>query len=263
MSFTMRERSAMVRMILLWMLVTLFAALAGPFGTFEGLGFGGRLGYWAVITGLSISLTKAQLHLLRRCPQWIRFASQLPYGLCLAGIAHGLNLLIFPEWGGWSDFGFLALVTLSVVLMIEAAVFLYRSYFQPSAESSAQLQQPFVPPLEPDPETLFQRRLPLEKRGSLIRLEAQDHYLLVVTDRGSETLLMRLGDAQAELSGPETSGPETSGTGLRVHRSHWVNPAQVLRHERHKGRDFLQMSDGAAVPVSRSYKDAAQAIGLF
>jgi len=263
MSFTMREHSAMIRMIFLWLLVTLFAALAGPFGTFEGLGFAGRLAYWGMITGLSIALTKAQLHLLRRRAQWVRFASQLPYGLCLALIAHGLNLLVFPEWGGWYDFGFLALVTLSVVLMIEAAVFLFRTYFHPSVEAGAQAQRPSDPTLELDPETLFQRRLPLEKRGCLIRLEAQDHYLLVVTDKGQETLLMRLGDAQAELSGPDFSGPESSGAGLRVHRSHWVSTAQVLRHERQKGRDFLQMSDGSAVPVSRSYKGAAQAIGLF
>lgn len=243
----------MIRMILIWLLVTLFAAMAGPFGTFEGLGFAGRLAYWGGITGLSIGLTTAQLYLLRRRAQWVRFASQLPYGLFLALIAHGLNLLVFPEWGGWYDFGFLALVTLSVVLMIEAAVFLFRTYFQPSVEAGTKAHPPSDPILEPSPETLFQRRLPLDKRGCLIRLEAQDHYLLVVTDKGQETLLMRLGDAQAELS----------GTGLRVHRSHWISPGQVLRHERQKGRDFLNMADGAVVPVSRSYREAVRDKGLF
>jgi hypothetical protein len=262
MSFTMRQQPMTVWLLLLWVLVTIFAASAGPFGTFEGLGFGGRLGYWAVIVGLSICLTRLQLHLLRGRPQILRFASQLPYGLALAAIAHGMNMVIFANWGGWSDFGFLALVTLSVVLMIEAAVFLARSYAQP-------VVPPVVPPTaepdnpaalpdpgadcEPDPAVLFQRRLPLEKRGALIRLEAQDHYLLVVTDRGSDTLLLRLGDAADELA----------EVGVRVHRSHWVNRAQVRGHSRQKGRDFLKMADGQQVPVSRSYKEAAQAAGLF
>ncbi|MEP2718143.1 LytTR family DNA-binding domain-containing protein [Pseudophaeobacter sp.] len=257
----MREIPVFGRLVLLWALVTVFAAAAGPFGTFEGLGFWGRLGYWAVITGLSILLTRLQLHLLRRAPQLLRFASQLPYGLCLAAIAHGMNVLIFPHWGGWPDFGFLALVTLSVVLMIEAAVFFGRLYLRPvnarpdsvsedAAEAGSET-------LDPDPasdsQLLFQRRLPLDKRGTLIRLEAQDHYLLVVTDRGRESLLMRLGDAADELS----------EAGLRVHRSHWVTPEQVQRHRRQKGRDFLQMADGTEVPVSRSYKPAAQAAGLL
>ena len=258
MSFTMRQQPMTVWLLLLWVLVTIFAASAGPFGTFEGLGFGGRLGYWAVIVGLSICLTRLQLYLLRRAPQILRFASQLPYGLALAAIAHGMNLLIFPNWGGWSDFGFLALVTLSVVLMIEAAVFLARSYAHPVATETAEPDsaEPLADPgLDPDtdPAVLFQRRLPPEKRGALIRLEAQDHYLLVVTDRGSETLLLRLGDAAAELA----------EVGVRVHRSHWVSRGQVQGHSRLNGRDFLRMTDGQQVPVSRSYKSAAQAAGLL
>jgi hypothetical protein len=37
----------------------------------------------------------------------------------------------------------------------------------------------------------------------------------------------------------------------------------VRGHSRQKGRDFLKMADGQQVPVSRSYKEAAQAAGLF
>ena len=68
------------------------------------------------------------------------------------------------------------------------------------------------------------------------------------------SLLMRLGEAVEELQGAE---------GLLVHRSHWVAFSGVRAHRRDKGRDILQMSDGAEVPVSRSNKAAAQAAGLF
>ncbi len=258
MSFTKREKPMAVSLVLLWALLTVFAAATGPFGTFEGLGLGGRIVYWAVIVGVSIGLTRLQLHLLRGAPQILRFASQLPYGLALAVLAHGMNLMIFPQWGGWADFGFLALVTLSVVVMIEAAVFLGRRHLAVDNSREGAPDSKDLPPEPaadtlPSPEVLFQRRLPLDKRGALVRLEAQDHYLLVVTDQGSETLLMRLGDAADELA----------GVGLRVHRSHWVSRAQVREHIRQKGRDILKMSNGEPVPVSRSYKAAAQAAGIF
>lgn len=249
MSLTIRERQGALRFVILWALVSVFAATAGPFGTFEGLGLLERLGYWGGIVGASILLTHAQQWLIRGRAEHLRLLAQLPYAGILALLAHGMNLLIFPHWGGWQDFGFLLVVTLSVVLLIEITVFLLRNYaLQPAAEATQQEVADTV-----NAEQRFLRRLPLDKRGPLIRLEAQDHYLLVVTERGQETLLMRLGDAAAELA----------ETGLRVHRSHWVAPTQVRRHARQKGRDFLQMKDESLVPVSRSCRPAAQAAGLL
>lgn len=247
MSFTMRERMRFMRLILLWALLTGFAAATGPFGTFEVLGLMARFGYWAVIVGTAIFLTVMQKRLLAHINPIVRLLSQLPYGLFLAALAHVMNLIIFPEWGGWADYGFLALVTLSAVFLVELGVFLARHVFDlgETGGSAAQEQLP--------PDVLFQRRLPMEKRGQLIRLEAQDHYLLVVTDKGSETLLLRMGDAEAELS----------NAGLRVHRSHWVVPQQVQSHSRQKGRDVLIMRDQSEIPVSRSYKDKVRAAGLM
>lgn len=252
MSFTMRERMRSMRLILLWALLTGFAAATGPFGTFEVLGLVARFGYWAVIVGMAILLTVALKHLLRRKDPSIRLFSQLPYGLFLAGVTHGMNLFIFPEWGGWADYGFLALVTLSAVFLVELAVYLAPHVFGLEDKSGSEEQGAPVP-VQPSLDVLFQRRLPLEKRGQLIRLEAQDHYLLVVTDKGSETLLLRMGDAEAELG----------SAGLRVHRSHWVVPQQVQGHSRQKGRDVLMMRDHSEVPVSRSYKDRVRTAGLM
>jgi DNA-binding LytR/AlgR family response regulator len=96
--------------------------------------------------------------------------------------------------------------------------------------------------------------LPFNKRGSLVALSVEDHYVRIQTVKGEEMVLMRLGDAERELAG---------FAGLRVHRSHWVALAQVQAHARRSGRDFLQMSDGSEVPVSRSFRPAAQEAGLF
>ena len=60
----------------------------------------------------------------------------------------------------------------------------------------------------------FLDRLPLRLRGATIRaVQAEDHYLRLHTDRGSDLILMRLSDAVSELEGLE---------GARTHRSWWV-----------------------------------------
>lgn len=251
MSFTMREGNRPFLLLALWGLVSLFAAAAGPFGTFEGMGFLGRLAYWAVIVAVSILLTLGQKRLFRGRAEGWRLVSQLPYAGILALLAHGMNLLLFPHWGGWQDLGFLFVVTLTVVLLIEISVFLVRAFLLKPREGAAEVSQDTV--AEISTETRFLRRLPLDKRAPLIRLEAQDHYLLVVTERGCDSLLLRLSDAEAELG----------EVGLRVHRSHWIAFGKIQQHRRDKGRDFLQMTDDCLVPVSRSYKASVQAAGLL
>ena len=56
-------------------------------------------------------------------------------------------------------------------------------------------------------------RLPADRRGALLHLQMRDHYVEIHTDRGSELVLMRFGDALMELGGTE---------GMQVHRSHWI-----------------------------------------
>ena len=50
---------------------------------------------------------------------------------------------------------------------------------------------------------------------------------------------------------------------MQVHRSHWVALEAIDAHQRIKGRDFLAMRDGTQVPISRSYRAASKAAGLF
>jgi hypothetical protein len=58
-----------------------------------------------------------------------------------------------------------------------------------------------APPL-PEAEAVFRRRLSARRRGArLIAIEADDHYLKVHTDAGSEMVTLRLAGALDELSG--------------------------------------------------------------
>lgn len=226
--------------LLIWLMLSVVAAVAGPFGTMEAMMPVDRLLYWGGVVGGSILLNFATVHLSRDMGRWSSFAVWLGFVLLVSVLSHGLNTLIFEAWGGFADWTYLAaivgLVTVAIHLLIWAVV--------PRA----------IPEDDQLPEgEIFQRRLPMEYRGSLVRIEAQDHYLNVVTTQGQTLILMRLGDAMAELG----------AQGLQVHRSHWVALNSVTKHRRSSGRNILVMSDAAEVPVSRSFRSAAQAAGLF
>jgi hypothetical protein len=76
----------------------------------------------------------------------------------------------------------------------------------------------------------------------VLALQGEDHYVRVHTNQGSELLLMRLGDAIAELDGME---------GLRVHRSWWVARQAVGEARMNGRRACLVLINGLAVTASR------------
>lgn len=247
MSITLREWRGP---LLIWALLTAVAALTGPFETYQVLSAAPRTLYWAGIVGLSVAFDAGFRRLLRDRPLAWHLLARLPFALLLAGMVHLVNHLVFSGWQGWGGYLFLAGVVLAITAVFEIAAraLAWQGPALPGAVPSGPV------PAAPDPAETFLRRLPLDKRGALIRLEAQDHYLNVVTGAGAALILMRMADAEAELTGVP---------GLRVHRSHWVAQDAVRRHLRRTGRDFLEMADGAEVPVSRSYRPAAVAAGLI
>ncbi len=218
----------------LWAVLSAIATLAGPFGTLNALPFGPRAVYWATIVGAAILLDRWLTTLETRLPGSLKvqLGLVLGYALVLASIVWVVNYILFPGWGGWSEWFWLMLI----ILVISGAVHLVLHMQKPPKSPVAE----------------FQRRLKIENRGRLIRLEAQDHYVLVVTHAGQELVLMRLSDAARELG----------GQGLRVHRSHWIAPEAVAQTRRKQGRTVLVMADGAEVPVSRSYLKAVAQAGI-
>jgi len=239
MQVTLREIRWVRVPLLIWLVVTVVAAVAGPFGTLGALETGARTAYWGAVAGGSIALNFAAARLARGRSRGGVLAVWVGFVLILSGLVHGINTAVFSAWGGWADWAYLA----GTVGLVTVAVHLVIRVVDPPMAAAAQ---------NPEPE-VFARRLPIGLRAPLVRIEAQDHYLNVVTARGSTLILMRLGDAIAELS----------GQGVQVHRSHWVVPDSVTQHRRMGGRDLLVMSDGAQIPVSRSFRAAARAAGLI
>ena len=87
-------------------------------------------------------------------------------------------------------------------------------------------------------------RLPAYLGENILYLRSQDHYVEVMTDKGSHLIKMRFRDAMEEVKPLQ---------GQQIHRSCWVRQSAVVRAKTHNRRLLIETSDGARHPVSRSF----------
>ena len=85
--------------------------------------------------------------------------------------------------------------------------------------------------------------IPPHKRGDLIALSSQDHYVEFFTNKGSHLHRISMKDAVSLI-------PESSG--MQVHRCHWVAYAAMHKLETMAGRHVLTLSSNAVIPVSKA-----------
>jgi hypothetical protein len=104
-------------------------------------------------------------------------------------------------------------------------------------------------PVIPVVDAGIMRRLSSENRGELLALQAQEHYVMVYTDKGSELVSYSFGNALHDVA---------PGSGMQVHRSWWVAAHAVERMERVADKWQLQLNNELTVPVSRSYVSEAK-----
>jgi DNA-binding LytR/AlgR family response regulator len=83
-----------------------------------------------------------------------------------------------------------------------------------------------------------------DRRGDLLALNAQGHYLRVITTGGEDLVLHTFGDAVKELG---------DDIGLRVHRSWWVS-RRALADGELESTKRLRLDGGVEVPVSRTFR---------
>lgn len=249
MSLALRETRGIAQAPRAWVGLVVIAALIGligPFGTFDAFTLPQRLAYWAVNVAATFftatfAITLAEAWLAQRI-------TSRPLTLVLAAVLAALPVTmivvtIVKTTGADPRaldiavlYVYCAFITLGVALLSILV----------NTPKPAAMSDPATPPLL--------GRLPLAKRGRLVRLSAQDHYTEVVTEAGSELVLMRLADAIAEAAPTE---------GLRIHRSHWVASSAVTGSHRRNGRVFVSLEDGGEAPVSRSQITAARAAGFI
>lgn len=98
----------------------------------------------------------------------------------------------------------------------------------------------------------IENKLPPKLRGSrLIALKAEDHYVHIYTENGTEMILMKFEDAVQALS---------SYNGVITHRSWWIALDAIRSIERTSAGFNVTLDKGLIVPVSRRRKAAMKAI---
>jgi hypothetical protein len=108
------------------------------------------------------------------------------------------------------------------------------------------------PPL-PAAEAVFRRRLSARRRTArLIAVEADDHYLRVHTDAGSELLTLRFADALADLA---------AAHGYQVHRSWWIAADAIQAVRWRRGTGEAQLAGDLTAPISRTHAPVLRAAG--
>lgn len=247
---------------LLWIALSLVAALVGPFGTFVLLGLPQRLLFWMLALALTLVAGALVRAIVRRLPGLGQTGWAGPvvagvlallltpvYTFLIGGIAHAGTLNLVPAEVGASLF----FSTLAIIAMLRRPgsgdARPDPPPDSPPAPPPAAALEPGAPPDPPAPADLaaarLLRRLEPELRGRLVSISVRDHYVDVVTDRGRASLLMRLSDAMAEAEGEE---------GAQVHRSHWVARHAARAIDRRGGRLMLVLADGTSLPVSRNQR---------
>jgi len=232
--------------------VALVLGLSGPFGTYGTLGLAARMLYWAAVVFGTYAIGAAlTLAVMGRLPlRRMRFASRVALRVGLGGALIGLVVMVYLTVLGLVFLGGPA-QTLSVSLTSVTGAFAVSWVVLGLREMFLRDQPQDTPAASPPP---ILRRLPLDRRGVLISLSAEDHYVAIATTRGRDLVLMRLSDAIAEAG---------TVTGLQVHRSHWVALAQVRAARRQGDGAVLTLSDGREVPVSRARLADVRAAGLL
>lgn len=224
--------------------------VAGPFETGEVMRFLPRCLYWCVTVIACYSfgfLVDASFrHRFGKVLSWVTLAvSGLLTGICVTSFVLTLNYVSFGHFPVGTDLiGFT--ITVMAISMIVTVATSYVSRRTELTQSETGKNE--------DGDAPIMDRLPFDKRGDLVALSVEDHYVRVQTHKGEELILLRLSDAMREVG---------STIGEQVHRSHWVAFDQVQNVTRDGTRVFLEVSTGARIPVSRSNMTKLKEAGLL
>jgi len=225
--------------------VWLMAVVAGPFGSFQTMTPILRLVYWGLVMVFGLILaTLVRAAFLTfstdRRPRWRDLGIALVTASALAPIIYILRAALDPV---------LRLVDLSLVsIWINSVAVIFVILL-------LRRQLGLASDTRPPPRSRLARRLPKALQdATLLRLSGRDHSVEVVTDRGTETLRLRLSDAIEEADPVE---------GICIHRSHWVARDAIAGAECAQGKTFVTLRNGERIPVSRSYAHRLETAGFL
>ncbi len=248
---SLRDRLGLIELAKLFavaMIAGVLLALSGAFIS-PGVGLGRRLLYWLPLMAIGSLWGEIGSRLVAR---WID-PDERPW-LAAAAMTAVISLVMSPiVWLGTGVFDGGLYPLSSLPRFIAPVVTITAAITCISVLASRNPRQTHATPDHAP--SRFLQRLPPRLRGATIHaVQAEDHYLRIHTDRGSDLILMRLSDAVEELAGLE---------GAQTHRSWWVARDAVEGVRRGDGRARLTLTGGLEAPVSRRYARALRAAGWY
>jgi hypothetical protein len=230
--------------------VAIVLTLMGPFGTDSSLRPVPRLAFWMSITTSTYAV--GCFVAIRLGAAW---PADRPVGLRIAvtGVLTGLGVTATVMLINWAALGqrpdsiTLPATVFGIAVIVSIMFDLLRTRHDPSTAPAPSITAQTIGPAILD-------RLPVERRGTLLALSAEDHYVRVHTDRGDALCLMRLSDAIRETG---------DIPGLQVHRSHWVARQAIAATRRNGDKAVIRLTDGTELPVSRRYVPILKEAGLL
>ena len=233
--------------LLLLAAVGLAMAQMGPYGTIEApepL----RTAYWLVaVIGSGLFGIVVDSLLARRIRGfWARiFVVSLVITPPVTLFIYALNAVMLDlprRWWLIPQLAWQVLVVMLLLIALRAALW----------RRVVETRTVVVPPL-PEAERAFRMRLSARRRSArLIAIEAEDHYVRVHTDEGSELVLMRISQAVDELA---------QAHGYRLHRSWWAAADAIEAVKWKRGGGEALLAGGLKAPVSRSCAAALKQAG--
>jgi hypothetical protein len=230
--------------------VGLLLAAVGPYGTFGQAPLAERLLYWVGVILIAFLVYRPACAAGERLARSLRLAPTFGWTAAVVLASFPVTLLVWlasyrhtPSL--WPSVAEYVQFYGSVILIgggLMFVVWLVRQRSEAAPTEVSQLVSPTPSPIALQPPPRLLERLSPGRRGELVALEMEDHYVRVHTRIGSDLLLMRMRDAIAELEGVE---------GAQVHRSWWVARSAVTDVERRERRIMVQLANGLQVPVSR------------
>jgi hypothetical protein len=234
--------------VLFWLLLTLFVVFAGPFGSYESMGLTQR-----VLIGLP------SVFVLMLAGTLIRLLVSILMMPCAPRLAAIVTAIAASAVLTPLILELLALIAGHVAIMqphpVELAVLVLSLSLAHSALRYQAGQDVRARPVDVHwPVHRILQRIEPEQRGAILAMAVRDHYVDVQTDKGTVSLLLRFGDAMAEVE------PQA---GVQVHRSHWVAWAAIDGVEREGSKLYLRLTDDTRVPVSKNHRAKLEARGLL
>ncbi|WP_309090189.1 LytTR family transcriptional regulator DNA-binding domain-containing protein [Phenylobacterium sp.] len=230
-----------------------FLGFTGPFGSFRSLAAPERYAFWFGCVATGYALAIAAFQALRPAAAFARLPKVA--AIVLVGLISTLPMMFVVAWAlevvlpGRStrpDQLVSLYFSVAAVELVIAGIALWPFLAPPSPAQPS--PAPPAENLDADADRFF-ARVPERLGRDLLALEAQDHYLLVHTRRGSALISMGLGEAVQLLP---------AQLGFQTHRRWWVARKEVAGLRRDGHQTLVELTGGMTVPVGRTYLAAVR-----